>query len=737
MQDGAGFVSSPDWSMPQSLSSDHFKSFRQHWMSKILREGWHKRVLAHFSAGNSSPVFEEAEIQTMRDSLTELLTNQGLPINWNIPDHQPLTLHIMDSLSRMIHDPDKELFHHLIQGVPTDFKQDIPPSHCFAAVDCDEDVALEPLSVHMSSWKSALDDEAITDELVQTELDKRWIEPFPGNLQEFQDAYPEGISIGKLGVATSPSRPPRLVVDSTVCGLNRNCSIPEKGGLPSAKDAIRCYPLRASNQKIWGLSVDIKSAHKLVKLRASERGLVSFSWKGRIFIYKVCPFGASFSAHWWGRLGGFILRLMHRVAYLSHSGMLYVDNFIFTQDAQVLPITAALWILILQAICLPISWKKCELSHTINWIGWRFCFEAGIIMVHPEKCHKLLDLITQLQKHRTVPLKTLQKFLGLMLWITQLFPYLRIWLHYLFRDLHSIPATQFSLDPSRLQEFKTALNDDLIFTTKPAGTGIPPGSKLLEIRHKPITKLDDIRHIFLSDKRIWIRVRDPESIKRKLSEDSVRILSLYYDWVRYLPPLRSMWPKQIWPHTAAADACASGDRAQIGGFITLDDTSTYWFSETFCAADFKNISIPVNSEMQRDIVSYETLAQIAVVIILSIHFPACKYPVCIRSLSDNTGAEAGSNALFTTKLPQCLFLERLCLLASMTGIDLDVSHIAGSRNELADTLSRMTDFSNLPPGIYADHRIRFTLEKLWHTPREPSLHPSTAFISWQLPLRTC
>ena len=141
--------------------------------------------------------------------------------------------------------------------------------------------------------------------------------------------------------------------------------------------------------------------------------------------------------------------------------------------------------------------------------------------------------------------------------------------------------------------------------------------------------------------------------------------------------------------------------------------------------------------MQRDIVSYETLAQIAVVMILSIHFLACKYPVCIRSLLDNTGAEAGSNALFTTKLPQCLFLERLCFLASITGIDLDVSHIAGSRNELADTLSRMTDFSNLPPGIYADHRIRFTLEKLWHTPREPSLHPSTAFISWQLPLRTC
>ena len=54
-----------------------------------------------------------------------------------------------------------------------------------------------------------------------------------------------------------------------------------KRGLPSAKDAIRCYPLRSSSCTLWGLSIDIKSAHKLVKLRPSERGLVSFSWRGK------------------------------------------------------------------------------------------------------------------------------------------------------------------------------------------------------------------------------------------------------------------------------------------------------------------------------------------------------------------------------------------------------------------------------------------------------------------------
>ena len=737
VQDGAGFVSSPDWSLPQSLKEDTFQSFRRHWMNTIIQKGWHKRILAHFSAGINSPVFDDREVQMMRNSLTDLLQHHAFNVDWDIPEHQPLTLHILSSLSELVHDPDKDLFGNLITGVPTGFKHDIPLSHCFAQVEPDDDAMHEPLSVHMSSWKSAHDDEKITEELIQIELDRGWLEPYQGTLTDFQQEYPEGISIGKLGVATSPSRPPRLVVDSTICGLNKNCLIPEKGGLPSAKDAIRCYPLRNSSCTLWGLCIDIKSAHKLVKLRPAERGLVSFSWKGKIFVYRVCPFGASFSAHWWGRLGGFILRLMHRMAYLAHAGMLYVDDFIFTQDAMILPITAAMWILFLQAIGLPISWRKCELSHTINWIGWRFCFVSGIIMIHPDKCQKLLDLISQLQRHRTVPVKMLQKFLGLMLWLTQLFPYLRIWLHYLFRDLHSIPATQYSLDPSQLLEFRNCLNADLIFTSKPPGTAIPPGSKLLEMRHKTIQTLEDVRHVFLSDKRLWVRVRDPESSKRKLCEDSVRMLAYYKEWIRFLPPLRTMWPKQIWPHTAAADACAHGDIAQIGGFLVVTSEITYWFSERFTQNDFQSISIPVNSNMQRDIVSYETLAQIAVVTLLSQHFPSCRYPICIHSLSDNTGAEAGSNALFSTQLPQCLFLERLCLLASITGIDLDVSHIAGAKNDLADTLSRLTQYDNLPAGILPEHRIRFELKQLLHSFRNASLHPPNAFISWSLPNGTC
>ena len=81
------------------------------------------------------------------------------------------------------------------------------------------------------------------------------------------------VAIGRLGVAFSDSRPPRLVVDSSVLGLNDRCKIPERTTLPSAKDVIRCFPLRNNAEELSGFSLDIKSAHKRVVLKESEQGL--------------------------------------------------------------------------------------------------------------------------------------------------------------------------------------------------------------------------------------------------------------------------------------------------------------------------------------------------------------------------------------------------------------------------------------------------------------------------------
>ena len=104
---------------------------------------------------------------------------------------------------------------------------------------------------------------------------------------------------------------PGLVVDSSVCGVNNRCSIPERTALPSAQDVMRVYPLRNSSDSMVAFSLDIKSAHKLVVIRESDRGLLGFTLDNKIHFYKVAPFGATFSAFHWTRLGSFILRCIH------------------------------------------------------------------------------------------------------------------------------------------------------------------------------------------------------------------------------------------------------------------------------------------------------------------------------------------------------------------------------------------------------------------------------------------
>jgi hypothetical protein len=55
-----------------------------------------------------------------------------------------------------------------------------------------------------------------------------------------------------LGLALS-GRPPRLVLDSTICGVNPQCVMPERTTLPTIKDVVRSYPLRGKPCNLAGV----------------------------------------------------------------------------------------------------------------------------------------------------------------------------------------------------------------------------------------------------------------------------------------------------------------------------------------------------------------------------------------------------------------------------------------------------------------------------------------------------
>ena len=261
------------------------------------------------------------------------------------------------------------------------------------------------------------------------------------------------------------------------------------------------YPLRQSNQQLSGFSFDVKSAPKQMAVHPKYR-LLCFQFQGKLYFYRVCPFGAVVSAHFLSRLGGAYQRLFHRMCYLPHASFLYVDDLLMFQETQIIGLSAAVIAILCLLTQLPISWKKCELGPTIVWIGWEFHLQAGFIILPFAKGEKLLDLLHKLISSSHCSNKTLERFLGLALWVTQLWPAMRTWLHYLYRDLHAIPASQFSVDPGTWEKVCRCLSDDLRFHRKPPFSAIPLNGHLIQVRHQPVTTKSDLFACSLSDKRI-------------------------------------------------------------------------------------------------------------------------------------------------------------------------------------------------------------------------------------------
>ena len=106
---------------------------------------------------------------------------------------------------------------------------------------------------------------------------------------------------------------PRLVLDSTVRQVNPNCSLPEAVQLPTVSDV--CFSFQPSDpHSMWmGASLDCKAAHKQVKVRQKDQGLLLFEFQKKLYGYVVCHFGARFSAYWWQRLGALLLRIVHKL----------------------------------------------------------------------------------------------------------------------------------------------------------------------------------------------------------------------------------------------------------------------------------------------------------------------------------------------------------------------------------------------------------------------------------------
>ena len=729
IHDGGGRNSVPDWSMPHS--KDFLRPLRTVLLEFCVHHKAPQRLLARGSIPSSEALFTAAEVAEARALVFPALGLRETDDAWAVREDQPFCLNALHRIANLCEDADIHLFPALKQGVCTGFLNDIPPSHSFWQ-NSNDPLGDIPLSLHFQNWRSAHVDEATTAALLQEELDAGFCYRYSGTVEAAKTEWPTGLALGKLAVVRAPGRKERLVLDNSVCGTNANCFVPERQLMPSVRDVMASFPLRGEACHQAAMSLDIKSAHKRIVVKPSERGLLGFTWGDSLFFYKVAPFGATFSQHYWGRMGACLLRLLHILIWVSHSAHLFVDDYLFSQQCDLLPHFGSMVCLFLQVMGVPLSWKKLQISFQVDWIGWHFCFSSGVVSLSEEKRDRLLGMVQSLLRAPRTTRKDLERFIGLAMWACNLFPVMRSMLHSFYHDLHSPAATNYSIDPSTWPSISRYLDASLHFTASPPNTAIPVGGKLLAARHQNLSCLSDLVQVRLTDRRLWLRVSNKASSKRKLSAPSLRALSVVEHWLTFCLPQRSMRAPLQLPFEARADASAKGSRTVLGGYVCHPRLGQLWFSEAFTLQDFRDLGVSVSPDMASEISCYEALAQGGLIIAASSLLPACSVPILLPAASDNTGAESALNACFTTSLPLALFLERLTLLAAVHRCTLDVSHISGERNTKADALSRPTEYP-LPQDCLPSQRLRLDLRALWLPRPHIAVFPSDASLPWPLP----
>ncbi|CAE7421697.1 unnamed protein product [Symbiodinium sp. CCMP2592] len=700
-QDGGGIYSLPDWSLGPRYQSDSLHDLRKEWQSWLLQNRIPLRLQQHVAEASNKPLFSTEETEWLRSSFKRFSDAHSPCQDWNfsVTEGQPYCLSALERLSTMLGDKDTSLFPALQKGVPTGFDGDIPRSHTLRPRDPNNSDEPTDLLVCEGNWQGAEADPALLQELIEEEVSAGYIE----EVSSLEAAYERW---GKERVAFS---------------------------LPSLQDIQSAYPPREDEEPVSGFSLDVKGAHKTSLVREKDRGLLGLRQQERLFFYRVCPFGATFSSHWFARLGGFFVRCLHLLIWLSHVLMLYVDDLLLWQNSRALPLSASLVLAFCACFNIPLSWRKLQMGPSITWIGWQIDFKAGCYTLPELKRLKLLVQVEECLRHRLVSRKQLDKLLGLLQWILHGLPALRPWLCTLYDDMHRPLGTNVSISPVVWPGIHSYLDDKLRFTGCPPGTGISPGSTLLSARHKPLKSKEDLALVPVSTKRMWLRVTDPTSSKRRLCESSRETLAFFAhlssrDWRPR--PLR---PPPTSSVESAADAFGKGNDCGVGGWLLLPSGRLLWFAHRYTVKDFLDLGLPMQADANLDISSYETLAQCFVLLAFWKAHGSGRLALTLPALSDNSGAESVCNKLYTSKVPLNFFVRKLSMWSSITGVTLDCSHIAGEKNDDADLLSRWDGSTELPPKFLASNRIELSLSEFWQIRFQVTLFPADTFLKWQLP----
>ena len=564
----------------------------------------------------------------------------------------------------------------------------IEPSGTWPTKDDGPNTSDSPTSLQVfeTNWLSAEGDEQTLERLIQQEIQEGFVVEI-GTLDQARNHFGNNLAIGKLGIAKQQPDKPRLVLDSTISGLNPQSqkSIQEKCSYPRIFHLQHCVNGNTEKPCTF-LNLDVKSAHKRIKVKDKHQGLLAFQFRDRVYHYKVLHFGGTCSAYYWTRLAAIFLRLIHQIIYIQHFALIFVDDFIFGFDSTAAPLQSSVVLLLVSFLNIPLSWHKLEMGHRITWIGWSLDAWSDTISIPQEKQGKLIRNLQPLTSSGKFRRSDVETVTGHLLWISDVFASIR-WSLGTFYAILSRPGIQLvRLNRQAIQQVLHSLDDNGKLQSFLDCPFVPQGSILSRLGKVPFSSgnLQQFRDKCFDLNFAWASFWNCRSNRVQIYDSESETIRGILHYIQDCTPKMSLSIPSRIALQAGADAYANASQFGLGAWLTLPQGDR-WMSLQGTRDDLP--SFLQADSLQSLIISFETMAQ-AMILLMFQYSPCRGIHFRIESMVDNQASEAIIAQGFT-QLPIPLRLtQAIQRISFQTSVSLQPYRCTSKDNVRADSLSR-------------------------------------------------
>ena len=605
VEDGGGTASTACWFRPPSVDVLH--DLRHLWSRRLFDNGLCMRIAAHLQLAPQEPPLSDSEIAPFLQDFFKVF--QIPPTDHEdllfIAPGQPLRLRLLKFLLSKLQDPEASLCDQLESGVSLGVGSTLEPSSHWPTRDAEH--VIPELHICEGAWQSAESHPDIVHSLLEEELREEWISEY-ASLEAIQSEFPQ-VALGRLGLVLAEGRSARLVVDSSISGVTSSSTIPNCISNPRIEDVSACAPSYVPPDPWVGASIDVKKAHRRMKIASQERALLAFSFRGRYFISNCLNFGARASSWYWSRLAGSILRLSHHIIFLKHLLWVYVDDFLAAFQKATAPLHLSLWVMLLLCIRLPISWSKCSIDDCILWIGWRISFDTWSVELPEDKVDRILAQLSSLCKQTKVKVKDLESIIGRLLWLTGLWRLLRPLLQPLYAALRDIPCTLIAVSPQLWTQIISACDESGRLARSLNHASFPEGARITRAGNASVSSLAQMKKVPFIKRRLWVAVQDSEHPLRCLSQATLGALQSWSSILSATPCVFNIRQAPLLHLVAEADAFADQDQCGLGGYLLWPSGVCRWYSIHLQLSQVEEFFPSLDGHLQHHICALELLAQ--------------------------------------------------------------------------------------------------------------------------------